>query len=177
MLSLVELRSSVVFRIQKDDINAQFRLLLVDQPGDFQQSSHSACSVIGSQNRGMVILFVSIIIRPRTGIPMCKQRYSLLTFRLVRADDVPRLQQCAVIGNQIGILIRYLRTESLQLSGQIIATSYVLLRIGDTGTKIYLILYIQIGTVRIKLRYIYHHFFTLFIRTSCLAASSTRKSR
>ena len=108
---------------------------------------------------------------------MCKQRYSLLTFRFVRADDVPCLQQCAVIGNQIGILIRYLRTESLQLSGQIIATSYVLLRIGDTGTKIYLILYIQISTIRIKLRYIYHHFFTLFIRTSCLAASSTRKSR
>ena len=47
-----------------------------------------------------------IIIRPRTGIPMCKQRYSLLTFRFVRADDVPRLQQCAVISNQIGILIR-----------------------------------------------------------------------
>ena len=45
----------------------------------------------------------------------------------------------------------------------------------NTRSEIYLILYIQISTIRIKLRYIHNCLFVLFTRTICLVTSTARE--
>ena len=113
MLSCIKLWRTIVLCIQQNDINPQFRLLLIDQTSYFEQSSYPTGTIICTQNRSFMVLLVRIVISPWACIPMCKQSDSLFTFRLIRTDNVSRFQQRTVISNQISILISHLSTESL----------------------------------------------------------------
>jgi len=151
-----KLGHTVVLHIKEDDVHPQFRLLLLYLACHLQQHPHPTGTVIGTIHGRMVVLFVRIIVCPRTAVPMGTQQQPFPVLRLIAADDVAHLQGGTVKGIHHIALLVHQCAEVLQLLHQVVATCAVRLTVGHTGTECHLTGHIRIRTVGIELRHIHH---------------------
>lgn len=172
--TFVEFGDTVVFGVEEHDVDAQLRLLLLQLTGNLEQDTHTAGTVVHTQDGGVVVFRVGVGICIRSAVPMGTEQDAFLVFRSVGTDDVAGLQNRAVVGNEVGILVIDLSSEAFQLLGQVIAAGTVGCRVGYTRSEVGLVLYILIGTVGIEGRHL-DDFLRSVVRGIALAgAAATR---
>ena len=99
MITRIGLVRPVVFGVHQYDVDTQFRQLLMELAGNFEQYAYTACPVVGAENGCMPFRFIRVGIRPGTAVPMREKHDAFLCFGLVAADDIACFQQSAVVGD------------------------------------------------------------------------------
>ena len=69
---------AIVFSVKEDDINTYFCRLCLQLASYLEEYTYTTGSIVGSEDRGTMILRVRIGICPRTTIPMGTEEHALL---------------------------------------------------------------------------------------------------
>ena len=134
----------------------------------FQHYAYTAGTVIGTQNRSIMLFRIRVGIRPRTAVPMRKKDDTLFRIRLVGTDNIACFQQRTVVSRKVYILAGDFSTEFRQFICQVISTFYMCFRIGNAWAEVHLCFHILISTVRIELRNIDNTFCGRLRTIACL---------
>ena len=155
VFAAVERRDSIIFCIKEHNIHTDGRSLLLHLAGDFEQDSHPACPVVGTEDRLFLFLPAALGVGVRAAVPVGAEQHTPTAVGVEGTDDVAGFQHGVIVGHQVGFLHIDLGTELLQLGNEIIAAGTMGSRIGHTRTEVYLLFHITVGAVGMKDRHLY----------------------
>ena len=116
--------------------------------------AYTAGSVVGSYDGRLMLLGVIVFVGIGATVPVGTEQYAPAAVGVVGTDDVARLQQGAVVGHEVGVLVVDFGSELLQLGSQVFAAGFVGSGVGHAGTEVGLCLHVLVSTVGIEGRHV-----------------------
>ena len=141
---------TIILSIKENNVYTYIRRLCLQLACHLQQYPHSTGTIIGPENRSIMIFRIGIGIGPRTAVPMRTQQHTLLRLRLIGTNDITSLQRRTVVCSEGHTLRGHLRPEALERLCQPVATCHMRLGIGYTRTEVHLCSRILISTIGIE---------------------------
>ena len=100
-----------IFRVKTDHVDADLDWFLLQKPADFQHHCNTASSIVGSKDRRAMVLFVWVVVCPRSAVPMTTKQNSVGIARIDVCYDVSSRLFCAVPNGDVGKLFLNFGTQ------------------------------------------------------------------